>query len=243
MALSALTGALLAGFLGGAHCVAMCGGFVTALAAAPRPEVVRPLLPASQMLRRAIAYHFGRIFTYTMLGAMVGGVGGLALASASVLPLQRALYLVANGFMIALGVAMIARTFQWPMLERGGALIFGLVQPQFGRLALRGGPMARVGMGMLWGLVPCGLIYSVLPIALFAGGAVEGGAVMLAFGVGTLPNLLAAGFLVARAKRWFDARGLRIVAAALLFTFAAVGIVRALGDDGALARGPFCLSF
>ena len=95
-------------------------------------------------------------------------------------------------------------------------------------LLVREGAPARFALGTIWGLVPCGLIYSVLPIALFAGGALEGAAVMLAFGLGTLPNLLAAGWIVARARAWLDSRVVRYGAGILLAGFAAVGIWRAL---------------
>jgi sulfite exporter TauE/SafE len=94
---------------------------------------------------------------------------------------------------------------------------------------------------MVWGLVPCALVYSVLPIALFAGGAYQGALVMLAFGIGTLPNLLAAGWVVSRARAWLDTPIVRYAAASLLAGFAAVGIWRALFGAASLAQGPFCL--
>jgi hypothetical protein len=81
----------------------------------------------------------------------------------------------------------------------------------------------------------------VLPIALFAGGTMQGAVLMLAFGIGTLPNLLAAGWLVSRAGRWLAARAVRVAAAALIAGFAAVGLWRAWFATGSLAQGPFCL--
>ena len=84
-------------------------------------------------------------------------------------------------------------------------------------------PHARL-LGMIWGLVPCALVYGVLPIALFAGGPLEGAAVMLAFGLGTLPNLMAAGWIMGRARRVVRSPAVRYAAAALLIAFAAIGI-------------------
>jgi len=95
-------------------------------------------------------------------------------------------------------------------------------------------------MGMVWGLVPCALIYGVLPIALFGGGALEGAAIMVAFGLGTLPNLLAAGWVASRARGVLDARVARVAAATLVGGFAVVGLWRAM-IPGALASGAFCL--
>ena len=88
--------------------------------------------------------------------------------------------------------------------------------------------------------MPCALVYSVLPIALFAGGPAQGAAVMLAFGLGTLPNLLAAGCLVARARAWLDGRPARYLTAALLAAFAAVGVWRALFGAVGAGHGAFC---
>jgi sulfite exporter TauE/SafE len=108
-------------------------------------------------------------------------------------------------------------------------------------LLRQAGTRGRVALGLLWGLVPCALVYSVLPLAMFAGGLWQGAAVMLAFGLGTLPSLGATGLLIGRAKPMFDRTRLRFAAAALLVTFAAVGIYRVLYVPNALATGPFCL--
>lgn len=94
--------------------------------------------------------------------------------------------------------------------------------------------------GTIWGLVPCGLVYAVLPIALFAGGALQGAAVMLTFGLGTLPNLLAAGWIVARARTLLDLRPLRVATALLLAGFGVVGITRALFGSLSSMQGAFC---
>ena len=243
MAASALIGAWLAGALGGLHCVAMCGGFVAAFSgaggAARAPDA--PLLPARTLARRNLGYNLGRITTYALLGAAVGGVGAAALSAVDWLPVQRALYVLANLFLLALALAMVTRKDGFASLQRAGSALFARVLPAVRPLMLRESDGARYALGMIWGLVPCALIYSVLPVALFAGGAAEGAAVMLAFGIGTLPNLVAAGWIVARARAWLGSRGLRYGAALLLAGFAAVGIWRALFGPLSLSHGPFCL--
>ena len=239
MALSALIAAWLAGTLGAAHCLAMCGGFVAAMSAAPASAA--PLRPAGMLLRRQLPYNLGRIATYTALGAIAGAAGGTAVATAQLLPLQRALFVVANLFLLALAFAFVRPRDGGGVLQRAGAAVFARVLPIVRPLAVRDHVAARTALGLVWGLVPCGLTYSVLPIALFAGGAAEGAAVMFAFGLGTLPNLLAAGWIVARARPWLQHAGVRWGAAALLAGFAAVGLWRALWGPMALAQGPFCL--
>jgi sulfite exporter TauE/SafE len=99
---------------------------------------------------------------------------------------------------------------------------------------------SRVAFGALWGLVPCTLVYSVLPLALFAGGAWEGGAVMLAFGAGTLPHLVGFGLVLQRARGLLQGTAARVLVAALLAGFASLGLYRALFVPESLGHGPFC---
>ncbi len=240
MAISALISAWLAGVLGGAHCLAMCGGFLAAFSAAGKPAGM-PVLPARALALRQLPYNLGRITTYAVLGGAFGAVGGAAVVAADWLPLQRALFVVANVFLLALAAAIAWKTDAFSALQRAGVALFRRMAPVVGALAARDGIPARYLLGMVWGLVPCGLIYGVLPIALFAGGALEGAAVMLAFGLGTLPNLVAAGWFVARARTWLDGRVARYATAILLAAFAAVGIWRALFGPLSVANGAFCL--
>ena len=239
MGLSVLISAWLVGALGGLHCAAMCGGLLAAVAT--RDGAAQPLLPARALAARQLTYHLGRIGTYAVLGSAFGAAGAVALAAADLLPLQRALYLAANLFLLLLGVRLAFGTPGVAWLQRGGATAFGMVLPIVRPLLQRPGPAGRIALGLIWGLTPCALVYSVLPLALLSGGAWQGGAVMLAFGLGTLPNLLAAGVLLARTRRALESRALHIAAAAVLITFALVGLWRVLYSPDTLAQGPFCL--
>ncbi len=244
MALTALMGAWLAGMLGGAHCLAMCGGFVAVMAGdggTPVGTRAAPLLPARALAWRQLSYNAGRVTTYALLGAAAGGAGGALLSAADGVPLLRFLYLAANVFLLALALAIAWKNNGFAWVQHAGNALFGKVLPAVRPLFLSRSLAARYTLGMVWGLVPCALVYSVLPIALFAGGAYQGALVMLAFGVGTLPNLLAAGWVVSRARGWLDARLVRYAAATLIAGFAAVGIWRALFGAASLAQGPFCL--
>lgn len=240
MGLSALIGAWLAGLLGGVHCLAMCGGFLAALSGVGRGGHA-PLLPARALARRQLPYNLGRITTYAALGVAAGAAGSASLAAVDWLPVQRALFVVANLFLLGLGVGLVWRREGSAPVQRFGLALFARLAPAVRTLAGRDGALARCALGALWGLVPCGLVYGTLPIALFAGGALEGGAVMLAFGLGTLPNLLAAGWILARARRWLDSRFTRAAAALLLAGFALAGIWRALYGPMAAGQGAFCL--
>ncbi len=239
MALSALISAWLAGTLGGVHCLAMCGGFLGALSAAGPTS--RPLLPARALALRQLPYNLGRITTYALLGAAFGAAGNASLVAVDWLPLQRALFVVANLFLVALAAGIAWRREGVAPLQRAGAALFARFAPAVRALVARDNVPARYALGLIWGFIPCGLIYGVLPVALFAGSALAGGAVMLAFGLGTLPSLVAAGWLVARMRRWLDGRMARYAAALLLVAFAGFGIWRALFGPMSTAQGPFCL--
>lgn len=234
---SALIGAFLAGLLGGLHCFAMCGGWIAAVG---RPGGTVALQSSRALRAGQAATHAGRLTTYVLLGAAFGAAGGAAFAAA-VAPLQRGLYIAANVMLLLLAVSLVARGVAFGGLERAGLAAFRKLLPVVTRLAPHGGMASRYALGIVWGFTPCALVYGVLPVALLAGGAMEGALVMLAFGVGTLPNLLAAGWTLARSQRWFADSRYRYAAATVIAGFALLGLYRAWFVPDALGQGPFCL--
>jgi sulfite exporter TauE/SafE len=191
-----LTAQALAAFLlalaGGLHCAGMCGGFVGAL------QLHRP--PAVPAARLAAGYHAGRVISYTTAGLLVGTIGG-ALYAADVLPVQIVLLLVGALMLLAIGAAMLGRGAWLKRLEPAGLAVWSRVQPWAQRVyPPRSGRQALVA-GLLWGWIPCGMVYAALPLALVAGGPWQGAVVMLAFGLGTLPNMLLVDVGVHRLQR------------------------------------------
>lgn len=239
MTASILISAWLVGVAGGVHCLAMCGGFLGAAVA--RDSLGAPLLPAAAIVRRELVYHAGRLASYAALGAAFGLAGAATLEAAALLPLQRVLYVAANVFLLALGLGVAIGPPGIAPLQSAGAKLFGRVLPLLRPLLHRRDLAGRLMLGMVWGFVPCALVYSVLPLALFGGGAWQGAAVMLAFGAGTLPNFAAAGWLLRRFERVVAQRTWRYAAAVVLIAFAGTGIYRALFVAGALTQSPFCL--
>ncbi|MEW6591273.1 MAG: sulfite exporter TauE/SafE family protein [Pseudomonadota bacterium] len=179
-----LLAALLAGLLGGVHCVGMCGGIVAAFSF--RADGTHP------PFRLHLAYNLGRITSYAIFGALAGALGA-SLKLTGLLPAQTLLYVLAQVVMIRLGL-YLAGFNQWVLVfERAGGALWRLVKPLFQKLLpVKTLPKALLA-GMAWGWLPCGLVYSVLVSALAAGSAPSGAALMLAFGLGTLPNLLGMG--------------------------------------------------
>jgi uncharacterized protein len=234
---SALIGAFLAGLLGGLHCFAMCSGWI---AVAVRPAGPVELQPAGMLRAGQAANHAGRITTYMVLGAAFGAAGGAALALA-VAPIQRVLYIIANLALLLLALSLVGRGVQFAALEKLGLTLFLRFLPMVRTLAPRSTLASRYVLGIVWGLTPCALVYSVLPVALLSGSAVNGALVMLAFGLGTLPNILAAGWTLARSRRWLAEPRYRYAAAAIIGLFASLGLYRAWLAPESLGHGPFCL--
>jgi uncharacterized protein len=238
MAFSAMLAAALAGVLGGLHCAAMCGGWLAAFSLRPASA---PLLPARTIAFNTAASHAGRIATYTLIGAALGAAGGEAFAIAWE-PVQRALYVLANILLLVLAVALArgARR-ENGIVEIAGLHLFRRLIPAIKTLAGEHRMPARFALGLVWGATPCALVYGVLPLALLSGSARDGALVMLAFGLGTLPNLLGAAYLIARSRSLFGNTTGRIAAGVVVAGFATYGIYRALFVQNALGQSPFCL--
>jgi sulfite exporter TauE/SafE len=242
--LGVLISAWLLGTLGSVHCLTMCGGFVAAAIArdtAPKPGAAAPLLPATTLVRRQLAYHVGRIACYALLGGGFGAAGAAALNTAALLPLQRVLYIGANLFLVLMGASLALGTPGVAGLQHAGARLFAGMLPALRPLLKLPGTAGRVALGLVWGLVPCALVYATLPLALFAGGAWQGTLVMLAFGAGTVPALALAGVVFRFPQRTLRGNRWRYLAASVVIAFALAGLYRSVFVPGALAQGPFCL--
>lgn len=219
-----LLSALLVGFFGGVHCVGMCGGIVGALSIG-LPEAVRQRPAAAWPFH--LAYNFGRIASYTFAGALAGGLGAGLLQLAELRQAQLVLQMIAALFMLALGLYLGGWWSGLVRVERLGGHLWRRLEP-FGRrlLPVRTPPQA-FALGLVWGWLPCGLVYSVLIWSLSAGSALGGAQLMLAFGLGTLPNLLLMGALAARLGSFVRQPWPRRVAGGLVLAFAVVMLLRA----------------
>lgn len=216
MATGSLVAAFLVGLLGGVHCVGMCAGIVGTLTAG-LPGDVRASF--ARIFPYQLAYNGGRIAGYALAGALMGALGTLIVEVAPLQSTQRALYALAAVFMILLGLYLGGWWRGLAAVERLGGILWRRLQPLGGRLLPIRGPAQVVGLGFLWAWIPCGLVYSVLVWSLAAGSAVDGALLMLAFGLGTLPNLLAMGMLAGAAARLCDQVRFRQLAGVLVMGF------------------------
>jgi sulfite exporter TauE/SafE len=207
--------AFVTGLLGGfGHCVAMCGPLVGAIGLAG---------PAGTPVRRALlpqlAYHAGRITTYAMLGALMGLAGSFVNVAGRLAGIQDAVAVGAGALMLALGLGA-ALSSRWVKDAEGK--VAGAVMGAARRIAGGEAPARAYPLGLMLGLLPCGLSYSALAGAAATGHPATGLLLALAFGLGTLPALLLAGaalaFLGARGRGMLHrAGGLLVAALGLLF--------------------------
>ena len=184
-----LWSAFLVGLLGGVHCAGMCGGIVAALSLG---------LPESQRRDSGrwpflLAYNLARISSYTLAGALLGGIGWLASNWTGLHQVQQGLQLLAALFMIFLGLYLAGWWQGLARLEQAGGMLWTRLEPLGRRFIPVRTPGQAFALGLVWGWLPCGLVYSVLVWAISTGTPWQGALLLLSFGLGTLPNLLLMG--------------------------------------------------
>jgi sulfite exporter TauE/SafE len=209
--------ALLLGIAGSIHCVGMCGPLALALPLDARTK--------RRVLGQMAVYHAGRVLTYAALGVLFGLLGqGLVLAG-----VQKIVALAAGGFMIAM--AFVAWRFEQLVVGLPGfGALTGRVKRGMGRVLREHPRGAPFSLGLLNGLLPCGMVYAALAGAIAAGGALQGAAFMALFGLGTLPLMLAA-TTVGRSFSQLLRRHFRVVQPVLLTLAGAVLLARGLHLD------------
>lgn len=204
-----LVSAQVLGLLGGGHCLGMCGGLMGALTLAIPPEQRR------RRLQLLLAYNLGRILSYALAGLLLGLAGWVVAGSQAevIMRTLAALLLIAMGLYLA---------GWWSGLTRIEALGRGLwrhIQPLTRRFMPVTSIPKAVVLGSLWGWLPCGLVYSTLLWASSQGNAVNSALLMLAFGLGTWPVLLATGLAAERITALLRKRGVRMAGGLLVILF------------------------
>lgn len=214
---------ILMAFAGSAHCVAMCGGMAMATTfAVPEHQRAGPSLWHWQLL-----FGSGRVLTYTLLGALMGLLGAtLSLPSA----LQGVPLLISALIMVLLALYLIGRSAGLRWVEGLGRHLWRRVQPALKHLMPVNSPGRALLLGMAWGLLPCGLVYAALALSLGAASPFTGAALMLAFGLITVPPVAAAGVIGGSLTALRGPRG-RYVAAILAAVMAVLLVWQALGHS------------
>ena len=230
--MEALAAAMFAaGLASGLHCVAMCGGIVLAFDT-QRVIPIRSVESGASWARR-LYFNAGRISTYAIAGALAGTAGGAAYAAAA-LPAQAAWQVAASLLLILIGLHLAGASRLLGPLEALGAPLWRRVQPLAARLLGAPTPPGAYAAGLAWGWLPCAMVYAALIAAAAAGDAARGALAMAAFGAGTLPFLLAAGWFATRLRAW------RYTAAVAIAGFGVYGLAHAGALEG-IRRGLLCL--
>ncbi len=219
-----LPAAFLVGMLGGVHCAGMCGGIVGALAGGLDVELRQSRW---RMLSALLAYNTGRITSYTVAGLTAGLVGQQVstLGLVGDFPAGRVL---AGVFMILFGFYLGGWWHALRIFEKAGSHLWRRIEPLGRRLVPVQGSGQAWLLGLLWGWLPCGMVYAVLAMALASSSVVHGGLVMLAFGLGTLPLMVAMGFAFGKLVTVLQGRIIRSLAGVTVILF---GVYTLLAKD------------
>ena len=211
-----LPAAFLAGLLGSPHCIGMCGPVVVLL---------EGQVAGAGRWRTRLLTNVGRLVFYAALGA-VAAAGGALVALAAGLDAGLAALRIAAGVLVVLLGCNLA--FGWQalsVLERTGAGIWRRLSPLTRYVVPVSTPSRALAAGFLWGTLPCGLVYSAAGMAATRADPAHGALVMLAFWLGTLPALLAAGASAAKLAAWRRRGRLRRAAGVLLIALGVLSLL------------------
>ena len=219
--------AFLVGLLGGVHCVGMCGGIVGALCLGLEQDSTNTQNKTRAAFPYLLAYNAGRIGSYTFAGILMGGIGWLGSHLFDIYFLQQLLEIIAALFMFALGLYIAG---WWKVLANieklGGKVVWKKLEPLGRRfMPVRSYSQAFL-LGVVWGWLPCGLVYSVIIWTISTQSPLDGGLLMLSFGLGTLPNLLLMGVFASTLNQFIQQAWVRQVAGVMIMAFAGVMFYR-----------------
>ncbi|MGC9423310.1 sulfite exporter TauE/SafE family protein [Vibrio sp.] len=204
-------GAFVIGLLGAGHCMAMCGG-LSSLLTIGSPS-------AHPMSHTLLLYNAGRIISYMVFGALIGGftasISQLASLNQSLIWLR----LLAAMFMVILGLYIGRWWFGLLKLEAVGQKLWYYLSPLGRHFLPLTSRWQAIPFGFIWGWLPCGLVYSILTWAAVSGSAISGALIMGAFGMGTLPAMLAIGASATKLKHIQQSKYFRQLAALSIIAY------------------------
>jgi uncharacterized protein len=207
--------ALMIGLLGSTHCIGMCGGIVAAL------NIRLPRSREQSLLSRIasnLTYNAGRIVSYTFAGALAGLIGTQAKSYSGEAALSIGT-VIAGLFMIGLGLYLTGWWHGIRCIDKMGQPIWRVIEPLGRRFMPPETPMHVFGLGLVWGWLPCGLVYSALALAMVSATPGRGALFMLGFGLGTLPMLLAMGNFAGQLRKILQHSVVRGITGAVIMLF------------------------
>ena len=195
---------LLMGLAGAGHCLAMCGGLAAAMG-------------VNQNRLTVFVYNLGRLTSYSLLGAIMGGA--IALLAPDTPYTTPVLRIFAATMMILLGLYLAG---WWPILvklESLGRPVWRKLQPFAAKLRGQHGLLPAYLAGMFWGWLPCGLVYSALSYAAVSGSAFSGAGYMALFALGTFPAMIGLGLISQHVAQLFRSQGVRTALGVMMLLY------------------------
>ncbi len=213
--------AFVMGLFSSMHCIGMCGSIIGTLTLSLNPEIRNN---KKRLLPFVFNYNFGRITSYAIAGALVGAIEALLTMHLGETHGHRFLQLLSAVIMASAGLYIAGWFPRFAYIEKTGMLLWKKIEP-YGRKLIPVKNLKQAYLfGMIWGWLPCGLVYSALALAATAGDASKSSLTMLAFGLGTLPAVIGVGVMtqlltrLSRIKRFKEAVGLLMIILALFAT-------------------------
>ncbi|NOR70398.1 MAG: sulfite exporter TauE/SafE family protein [Methylomarinum sp.] len=210
------------GLFSSIHCIGMCGSIIGTLTLSLNPEIRSK---KSTLFPYVLSYNIGRIFSYTLAGLLLGFASTLLTLPLGTEHGHRALQIVSAIIMTGAGLYIAGWFPRFAYIEKAGSRFWKLIEP-FGRKLIPVSTRFHAYLfGMVWGWLPCGLVYAALALAATAGDPFKSAITMLAFGLGTLPAVIGVGIMtdtltkLSRIKRFKQIVGLLLVFIALIAVF------------------------
>lgn len=222
-----LTQAFLIGLVSTLHCVGMCGGIMGALSLS-LPEQVRAR--KSYLLIFVSLFNIGRILSYAIAGLLAGAFGVEMLKAVGLENGHEILRFAGVMFMVAIGLYLAGWFPQLVMVEQIGKPVWQRLEPIARKMMPINSPVRALLYGMFWGWLPCGLVYVVLLMTVASGSALQGGMMMLAFGLGTLPTILSVGIMATWVRRFASSQSTRQIIGLLIIIMAILSLLITTGD-------------
>ena len=226
--------AFLAGLSGGLHCAAMCGPLIGIACGPCRRGHER------SWLAQSLAYNAGRIASYVAAGTIAASLGAAGLALRGVPATQHAVLLVMSVSLILMAAYVAGLAPFVRAVERAGAAAWRHIGPRARRFLPADTPARAFGLGLVFGWLPCGLVYVTLVAALATADPWQGALVMAAFGLGTLPNVLAISAWFRAVSEAAKQPAARAVFALVIAALGVFGLLKAAHPAIFAATGEWC---
>lgn len=210
------------GLFSSLHCIGMCGSIIGTLTLSLKPEIRNN---KSTLFSYVLNYNLGRISSYTLAGLLVGLAEMLLTFPFGAGHGHRILQLFSASIMVGAGLYIAGWFPRFAYIEKVGAKLWKQLEPYGHKLIPVSSRTQAYLFGMIWGWLPCGLVYAALALAATTGDIGRSAMTMFAFGLGTLPSVMGVGIMtdvltkLSRMQRFKQVVGLLLVFIALIAVF------------------------